>query len=147
MRKIITALALACTMALAGATGAMAQTSQTGLVNINVEENVVQVPIAIAANICGVSVVALASALDLGDGETTCNALADSDATVTSRERGGNTRQDGLINVNLSNNTVQIPIAAAANVCDVDVVLLATLILLDDATQCDAGAGADAVTP
>ena len=140
MRTFITALALACTMALAMATGAMAQTNQSGLVNVNVADNVVQVPIAIAANICGVTVVALANALD--DGEATCDALAESGGTVTPREPGGNTRQDGLINVNLSNNTVQIPIAAAANVCDVDVVVLATAILLDDATECTARAGA-----
>lgn len=56
MRKITTALASACVIALATATGAMAQTSQSGLVNINVEDNVVQVPIAIAANICDVTV-------------------------------------------------------------------------------------------
>jgi hypothetical protein len=36
MRKFSTALALACVMALATATGAMAQTSQNGLVNINI---------------------------------------------------------------------------------------------------------------
>lgn len=49
---------MACTMALASATGAMAQTSQSGLVNVNVEDVVVQVPIAIAANICDVTVAA-----------------------------------------------------------------------------------------
>jgi hypothetical protein len=140
MRKFTTALALACVMALATVTGAMAQTSQTGLVNINVEDNVVQVPIAIAANICDVTVAVLAT--DLEDGSATCTALAASGATVTPRESGGPTRQDGLINVNLSNNTVQIPIAAAANVCDVDVLVLATAILLDDATECTARAGA-----
>jgi hypothetical protein len=130
-------------MALATATGAMAQTNQSGLVNVNVEDNVVQVPIAIAANICGVTVAVLSNALD--DGEATCDALATSDATVTPRQPGGNTRQDGLINVNLSDNTVQIPIAAAANVCDVDVLVLATAILLNDATECDAGAGATGI--
>ena len=140
MRKFSTALALACVMALATATGAMAQTSQSGLVNINVEDNVVQVPIAIAANICDVTVAVLAT--DLDDGTATCKALAASGATVTPREPGGATRQDGLINVNLSNNTVQIPIAAAANVCDVDVLVLATAILLHDATECTARAGA-----
>lgn len=144
MRKIITALALACAMALATATGAMAQTRQSGLVNINVADNVVQVPIAIAANICNVTVAVLAT--DLGDGTATCTALAASGATVTPREPGGATRQDGLINVNLQNNTVQIPIAAAANICDVDVLVLATQILLHDATQCDARAGAAGIS-
>ena len=84
MRTFITALALACTMALSMATGAMAQTNQSGLVNVNVDDNVVQVPIAIAANICGVTVAVLANALE--DGEATCDALAASGATVTPRE-------------------------------------------------------------
>ena len=140
MRKITTTLALACTMALAVATGAMAQTNQSGLVNVNVEDNVVQVPIAIAANICDVTVAVLVS--ELTDGSATCDAFAASGGTVTSSTPGGPTRQDGLINVNLSDNTVQIPVAAAANVCDVDVVVLATEILLSDATECTAGAGA-----
>ena len=140
MRKITTTLALACTMALAIATGAMAQTNQSGLVNVNVEDNVVQVPIAIAANICDVTVAVLAS--DLTDGSATCDAFAASGGTVTPSAPGGPTRQDGLINVNLSDNTVQIPVAAAANVCDVDVIVLATEILLSDATECTAGAGA-----
>ena len=140
MRKFTTALAMACTMALATATGAMAQTNQSGLVNVNVEDVVVQVPIAIAANICDVTVAVLAT--DIQDGSATCDALAASGATVTPRDGGGATRQEGLINVNLDDITVQLPIAAAANVCDVDVVVLATAILLDDATQCEAGAGA-----
>ena len=142
MRKFSTALASACVMALATATGAMAQTSQTGLVNVNVEDNVVQVPIAIAANICDVTVAVLAA--DIADGSATCTALSTATSTATVTPRSGNTRQDGLINVNLSDNTVQIPIAAAVNVCDVDVVVLATAVL-GGATGCTAGAGAGGI--
>ena len=144
MRKIFVIAVLACIAVLATATGASAA-RQSGLVNINVEDNVVQVPVAIAANICDVTVAVLVADLR-DDGEATCTAFAESGATVTPREgNGGQTRQDGLINVNLENNTVQIPIAAAANVCDVDVVLLATEILLNDATECTAGAGAEGI--
>ena len=64
---------------------------------------------------------------------------------MTPAADGGATRQDGLINVNLENNTIQIPIAAAANICDVTVAVLATAILLDDATSCDARAGAEGI--
>jgi hypothetical protein len=118
---------------------------QSGLVNINLEDNVVQVPVALAANICNISVNVLVSRLR-DTGETACNATAFSGATVTPRDGGnGSTRQDGLINVNIEDNFVQIPIAAAANVCDVDVAILVGLILEEDATQCDANAGADAV--
>ena len=138
MRKFTTALALACTMALAVATGAVAQTNQTGLVNVNATGNTIQVPIALAANICGVTIAVLAT--DLADGSAACTALAASGATVTPRESGSNTQQDGLINVNVSDNTVQVPIAAAVNVCDVEVLVLATA-LLGGATQCTAGAG------
>jgi hypothetical protein len=85
-------------------------------------------------------------ATQVGDGPTTCRtiALGTTFATVTPND-GDSTRQDGLVNVNLSNNTVQIPIAVAANVCDVDVLVLATEILLNDATTCTAGAGAGAI--
>jgi hypothetical protein len=119
---------------------------QSGLVNINLERNVVQVPVALAANICNLEVNLLVGEL-IDDGEAVCNADAFADATVTPRDGGnGSTRQDGLINVNIQDNTVQIPIAAAANVCDVDVAILVGLILETGATRCEANAGADAVS-
>jgi hypothetical protein len=37
------------------------------------------------------------------------------------------TTQSGLVNVNLSNVTVQVPIAAAVNICDVNAAVLAAL--------------------
>jgi hypothetical protein len=139
MRSIFAVLTAAMSMLVLASPATAAR--QNGLVNINVEDNVVQVPVAIAANICDVTVGVLVA--DLADDSTaTCDALAASSATVTPAGDGGSTRQDGLINVNLENNTVQIPIAAAANVCDVDVFVLASAILLDDATSCDARAGA-----
>ena len=140
MSRFITLVVVLTTAVLAASAPASAA-RQSGLVNINVEDNVVQVPVAVAANVCDVTVAVLVS--DLRDtGESTCTALAASDATVTRARDGGATRQDGLINVNLENNTVQIPIAAAANICDVTVAVLATAILLDDATSCTARAGA-----
>jgi hypothetical protein len=116
---------------------------QSGLVNVNLEGNTVQVPVAIAANVCDVTVAALVS--DLRDGMAACDALSTSeaDATVTPREPG-QTRQDGLINVNLENNTVQVPIAAAANICDVSVLVLVQEVL-GGATECTARAGAEGI--
>ncbi len=144
MRKsfmsLVAAVCAAVAMTAAPATGA----NQRGRVNINVEDNVVQVPIAIAANVCNVDVAVLVGVL-ADNGTAVCNATAFSDATVTPRERGGNTRQQGLINVNLENNTVQVPIAAAANICDVDIAILVGAILENDATQCDADAGAKGI--
>jgi hypothetical protein len=118
---------------------------QEGLVNVNVEDNTILVPIAIAANVCDVTVAVLAS--DLEDGTATCDAFAESDATVTRpTDNSRQTRQNGLINVNVEDLVLQLPIAAAANVCDVDVVVLATEILLNDATTCTADAGAEGIT-
>lgn len=138
VRTILAVFTAALSMLVLASPAAAAQ--QEGLVNINVEDNVIQVPVAVAANVCDVTVAVLVS--DLRDGSATCRTAALSMAEVTPAGDGGATRQDGLINVNLENNTVQIPIAVAANICDVDVVVLATEILLSDATSCTARAGA-----
>ena len=50
--------------------------------------------------------------------------------------------QEGLVNVAVVDNTIQIPIGVAANVCDVSVNVLAEQ--LDQADNCEALAGADA---
>src|SRR5215207_5036677 len=110
MPRFIALVVVAVAAAVAATTPASAA-RQSGLVNVNVDDNVIQVPVAVAANVCDVTVAVLVS--DLRDtGESTCTALAASRATVTPARNGGATRQDGLINVNLENNTVQIPIAA-----------------------------------
>ena len=134
------ATALAVLLLAAPATAAV----QEGLVNVNVEDNTILVPLSVAANVCDVTVAVLAS--DLQDGTATCDALATSDATVTEPTNNSReTRQNGLINVNIEDLVVLVPIAVAANVCDVDVVVLASEILLNDATQCTADAGAEGV--
>ena len=59
------------------------------------------------------------------------------------------TQQDGLVNVNIENVlndnvvTIQLPIAVAANVCDVDVSVL-TDEEADGGAECDAAAGSRA---
>jgi hypothetical protein len=145
-RKFLVTLLAAAALPLLVATSGAAQ-RQSGLVNINVSDNTIQVPIGIAANICDVSVIALASGIR-DNGETECRALSTSTAEATAtRGGGGGASQDGLINVNLENNQIQVPIAAAANICDVDVVVLATRILFNDATSCRARAGAEGIIP
>ncbi len=143
-KRFATFLAMAM-MAVGVVVSSAAAANQNGLVNINLEDNVVQVPVSVAANVCDVEVAVLVNLLaDVG--ETACTSEAFSGATVERRPNGGGaTRQDGLINVNLENNTVQIPIAAAANICDVDVAVLVGAILEDDATSCDAGAGSEGI--
>lgn len=147
MRKALVSLIATVTLAVGGAVAPATAANQNGLVNINVADNVVQVPVAVAANVCNVKVAVLVGLL-ADAGETACNATAFSGATVEDRNQqggGGNTRQNGLINVNLENNTIQIPIAAAANICDVDVAILVGAILKNGATQCDADAGAEGI--
>lgn len=145
MRRAFVSLVAAVCMAVAATVAPATAANQNGLVNINVEDNIVQVPVAVAANVCDINVAVLVGLL-ADTGSTTCTALAESGATVTARpNNSGATRQNGLINVNLENNTIQIPIAAAANICDVDVAILVGAILEDDATECDARAGAEGI--
>jgi hypothetical protein len=144
LRRFLAAVLAIGTLSLMGA-GSVGAQRQTGLVNINVSNNTIQVPVAIAANICDVSVFVLVSEIR-DEGETECTAISTStaEATVTPGT-GGASSQDGLVNVILTNNTIQIPIAAAANICDVDIVILATEILFRDATGCRARADADGI--
>jgi len=112
---------------LAGASAASAQTHQNGLVNLNLENITVQVPIGVAANVCDVNVAVLANLVDAGQTQP-CTALANTDASaVTVGAPTGTTTQNGLVNVNLSNVTIQVPIAAAVNICDVNAAVLAAL--------------------
>jgi hypothetical protein len=145
MRKSLVTLVLAVLLAVAATVSPATAARQNGLVSINIEDNVVQVPVAVAANVCNVDVAILVGLLR-DTGSTVCNSEAFSGAMVQDRPNdSGGTRQNGLINVNLENNTVQIPIAAAANICDVTVAVLVGEILKNDATQCDANAGAEAI--
>ena len=120
MRKISIA---AVTAALALAVmAAPASAQQEGLVNVAITDNTVQVPVAVAANVCDVDVNVLAS--DIRDGSALCNADADSTATAARGGGGGGGPQSGLINIDISDNTVQVPISVAANVCDLNVGVL-----------------------
>jgi hypothetical protein len=116
---------------------ASAQPEQSGLINANISNNTVQVPVAIAANICDVDVNVLVQNL-VQTGQTTCTADADGIATAAGGGGGGGgANQQGLVNIDISNNTVQIPISVAANVCDVSVNVLAQ-DLSDGSATCGA---------
>jgi hypothetical protein len=144
LKKLIVSTLVTGALSLGAAVPAAAQpTVQRGLVNINVGDVTVQAPIAIAANICDVTVAVLVS--DLRDGSAACDAFAESDATVTPAPPGGGpVVQEGLVNVNIGDVTIQVPIAVAANLCDVTVAALATDLFLDGEATCDAVAGAGA---
>ena len=129
------------TAALSAAVAAPAQaapTTQQGLVNVNVSDVIVQVPIAVAANICDTTVNVLATAPEAGN--TVCTAEAGPDNVVAYGGPDGPTRQEGLVNVNIDGLIVQLPISVAANVCDTTVNVLALAPVIEN-TQCTADAG------
>lgn len=116
---------------------------QVGLVNVNIEDNVVQLPVALAANVCDVNVAALVADLR-DDGSADCNATADSSAeAVAPGTGGGGGPQSGLVNVDVSGNTVQVPLAVALNICDVNVAVLVA-DLQDGDASCTADASSNA---
>lgn len=135
MKKLLASAALG----LAGVTMTSAPAfaaTQRGLVNVNVEDVTVQIPIGIAANVCDVDVAVLAQGLV--SGPTDCDATAESVA-VSTPTHGRGAHQEGLVNVNLDDVTVLVPVAVAANICDVDVAVLSGL-LLSGPTTCDTDA-------
>ena len=139
MIRVATQMALSLALLLALAAPAMAQT-QEGLVNVNISDVTVQAPIAVAANVCDVAVNVLAEQLKGGGAD--CDAQATSDAVYTGSE-GPAPNQEGLVNVNVDDVVVQLPIAVAADVCDLGVNVLARQFKLGGAA-CTADADADA---
>lgn len=119
MKKLRVSLAAVCLFAFS------AQAQQSGLVNVNITDVTIQIPIGVAANICGVAVNVLTSAL--AQGPTSCQ----SGTIALANDQGGGSpppHQNGLINVNIQNVDVQAPIAVAANVCGVSVNVLVHLL-------------------
>ena len=127
--------AAALSIGVAAAPAAAAPNTQEGLVNVLVEDVTVQVPITVAANVCDVNVAVLAQ---LADDARQCTATADSTASAGPSGNDGPARQEGLVNVLLDDIVVQVPVAVAANICDVNVAVLAEV--LDDASACEATA-------
>ena len=121
---VLVASLLAVIATAAMAVPATAQTQQRGLVNVNLEDIDIGVPIAVAANICDLDVNVLAEVRRIGG--TACTADAESGA-VFGPGNGGNSgaRQEGLVNVNVSDVVVKVPVSVAANICDVAVNVLA----------------------
>ena len=121
-------------------TAAFAQ-DQEGLVNLSVDGNTVQVPVSVAANVCDIAVDVL-SADFVGTEETVCEIDQQTAATNdiagyedAPGQGGGN--QNGLVNVSVDGNTVQVPIGVAANVCGVAANVLARDFTGSDSTACE----------
>lgn len=129
-------------LGLTAATAGAGPVTQRGLVNVNLTDVTVQAPIALAANVCDVNVAVLVDRLS--DGSAPCRASADPSAVVETQD-GGPVRQRGLVNVNITDLVVQVPIGIAANLCDINVGVLIRQ-LRDDAAPCEATATPDAIT-
>jgi hypothetical protein len=125
---------------LVGVTAAGAQ-PQSGLVNVAVVNNTVQIPIGVAANVCDVSVNVLAAGTLTSPAD--CDAVAGATAYSTGGGGGGGGSQHGLINLEVSNNTIQVPVAVAANLCDIAVNVLAQAVATGPAS-CNATGNASA---
>jgi hypothetical protein len=134
-RVRLSAVAAAATLSL-GVAAAPAPAQQSGLINVEVSNNTVQVPIAVAANVCGLQVGILANQLRQGPVE--CDAEAN---TVATRENGGGGGgggpQQGLVNLSITDNVVQVPIGIAANLCGIQAGVLAADLRQGDA-DCEA---------
>jgi len=122
--------------------GAAEPVTQQGLVNVNLTDVAVQVPVALAANVCDVNVAVLVD--QLSDASAPCTASADPTSVVTT-QNSGPVRQRGLVNVNITDLVVQVPIGIAANVCDVNAGVLVSQ-LRDSAATCDATGTPGAIT-
>ena len=141
-RPRLAALAAGAVLSVGMAGPASAAPMQDGLVNVNVSDVDVAVPIALAANLCDTSVNVLAQQLKTGG--ASCTATAESIATPGRGDAsGGSPRQEGLVNVNVSDVVVQLPVAVAANVCDTAVNVLAAQVKGGGA-ECDAVATSQA---
>jgi hypothetical protein len=140
IRATMAALVAAVTC-LAAASTASAQPHQSGLVNVAVVDNTVQIPIGVAANVCDVAVNVLATAT--ATSPANCTALAPSTAFSTGPAGGGGGSQSGLVNLYVADNTIQVPIGIAANICDVSANVLAQGTLTGPAT-CNAVGNATA---
>jgi hypothetical protein len=141
-RKLLLSVFLAGALSFGAAAPAAAQV-QRGLVNVAVGDVTIQVPVAVAANICDVNVGVLVGDLR-DDGEATCETVAGSEATVTPGPAGPPPVQQGLVNVAIGDVTVQVPIAAALNLCDVNLAVLVGDFFDDGDASCEAEAGSGA---
>jgi hypothetical protein len=151
-------IAVACGLAIvagtAGTTLAQPTNDQAGLINVNLQDLALQIPVAaavpigVAANVCNLSVIEVEELGDTGctaENNSTALSFAFADAILGTGGGGGNgggpsNEQAGLVNVNVQEVIVQVPVSlavpigVAANVCNVSVIELQET----GATECDA---------
>ncbi len=122
-RRPLLAVAVTSMLALGVTAGpASAATQQNGLVNVSLTDTNVQVPVAVAATVCGVQANVIAS--NNFGGNALCDAASHSTAN-NGGGGGGSTQQEGLVNVSLTDTNIQAPIGVAADVCGVQANVIA----------------------
>jgi hypothetical protein len=122
--RLATVLATAAvSIGIAAAPASAQPVAQEGLVNVAVTDLTLQIPIGVAANVCGVTAAVLADQITTDDVE--CTALGEADAFSMGTGGGGPVSQTGLVNVAVTDAVVQVPVALAANICGVGVAVLA----------------------
>jgi hypothetical protein len=109
---------------------------------VAVTDVTVQVPVSVAANVCDVNVLVLATQERVGGAQ--CEADAQSMATAgpgsqSGTPTAGGIAQDGLVNVAITDVIAQVPISVAANICDLNVGVLAQQLRVGE-TTCQADA-------
>jgi hypothetical protein len=131
---IATVVAIA---AVAGSAGTASGQDQDGLVNVFVSNTQIAVPVSVAANICDANVAVLATQVNTG--QTACTSTAQSEASHQGGGGGGNVQQDGLVNIIVTDTQIAVPVSVAANLCDINVGILARQLRIGD-TECTATA-------
>ena len=126
----------ALTLALVSPAAAANRAGNT-LVNVQVSDVTILVPISVAANLCDTTVNILSNNID--GAEPVCTATAETAASPGNGGGGGNTAGDSLVNVQIDDVFVAVPVALALNLCDTTVNLLATDLETGMPT-CDASA-------
>lgn len=140
MKRILVLMTLTGMLSLGAAAPAVAQPGNRAgdtLVNVQISDVEVLIPISVAANLCDINVNVLAEQVRTGD--TDCEATAESIASPGTGMGGGNRAGDSLVNVQISDVDVFVPIGIAANLCDVNVNVLAQQ-LRTGTTTCEATA-------
>jgi hypothetical protein len=135
MRRVLVLMALTGMLSLVAAAPAVAQPGNRAgdtLVNVQISDVEVLIPISVAANLCDINVNVLADQVRTGD--TDCEATAESIASPGRGGGGGNRAGDSLVNVQISDVDVFVPIGIAANLCDVNANVLAQQLRTGDAT-------------
>src|SRR5215213_1073867 len=127
---IFRAFATAGVISLCVLTGPASAQQQEGLVNLNVSNNntSVQVPVSVAAQLCGLEVNAVAQ---MNRNQAVCDIsqqqAAEANLPGFGQGQGQGTQQGGLVNLNIENNNtaVQVPVSVAAQLCGLEVNVVA----------------------